>query len=139
MELLSQQFCADQRVDADACEFMREATRGMLEVICPEDISIGTWKPFAIQCAMASVAMACDVPLAKLTDITFERIVPVSGAIPLERLVDLERQRQERLHDELRAMATKLEGLLQCEEYADWHPEFHILIVDLARVMAAFW
>ena len=65
--------------------------------------------------------------------------MPVSGAIPLERLVDLERQRQERLHDELCAMATKLEGLLQCEEYADWHPEFHILIVDLARVMAAFW
>lgn len=135
MELLSQQFCADARLDGEKCEFMREATRGMLEVICPDDISVSTWKHFALRCAMASVAMKCDVPLAKLTDMTLHSIVPSFGAAPLLQL--REHPRKKILHHELHAMTRQLQSLLRWPEFQDWHPEFRVLLADLDRVIAA--
>ena len=116
-------------------EFLKEASRNIIESVAPDEIDLSSWQLFLTSCGRASLSRSYGLPVGHFHDVTHKSLAPSQGthsisAISQHRIAKC-------LRSELSTMGPELQKMISSGCFADYLSVLEQIHSDVTKIQQA--
>ena len=121
--------------DSELDEFLKEASRNVMESVAHDEIDLSSWKLFLTSCGRASLSRSHGLPVSCFHDVTHETLAPSHGMHSIS--VISQHRMAKRLRSELPTMESELQKMISSGCFTDYLSVLEQIQSDVKKIQKA--